>query len=126
MELPHSSNEIDNNNINSAVNNNSANSHTDDGGAKINTVDAVNSALLEKHLLAVQHSLKEEIAEEKRRITQLLSRLRDIHRQMPPDALERLNALRQLKPAMEMNGVRILAESCVDEVRRSVRFLVIL
>jgi len=39
----------------------------------------VSPALLEKQLLAVQHSLREEIAEEKRKVGQLLSRLRELN-----------------------------------------------
>lgn len=39
-------------------------------------VNGISSVLLEKQLLAVQSLLKEEIADEKRKITQLLSRLR--------------------------------------------------
>jgi RalA-binding protein 1 len=57
--------------------------------------NGINPAFLEKQLLAVQMAVKEEIAEEKRKIAQLLSRLRELHSKLPPEALENLAAMRR-------------------------------
>lgn len=63
------------------------------------------ATFLEKQLLAVHTTLTEEIAEEKRKIAQLLSRLRQLHSQLSPEALQQLAALRQQsRPASAASG----------------------
>jgi len=57
---------------------------TPDQDISVIEVTALNSALLEKQLLAVQQCLKEEVVEEKRKIALLLSQLRDINGQASP------------------------------------------
>ncbi|KAI1714454.1 rhoGAP domain-containing protein [Ditylenchus destructor] len=58
----------------------------------------ISPALLEKQLIAVQSSLQEEISMEKRAIACLLTRLREIHAQLPP------HLRHQRKPSNEDQG----------------------
>uniref|UniRef100_A0A915DG04 Uncharacterized protein n=1 Tax=Ditylenchus dipsaci TaxID=166011 RepID=A0A915DG04_9BILA len=55
-----------------------------------------------KSLQAIQSSLKDEITAEKRNIVQLLTRLREIHSQLPQEAIQKLNRHR-LSQQVEIN-----------------------
>uniref|UniRef100_A0A914GRI4 Uncharacterized protein n=1 Tax=Globodera rostochiensis TaxID=31243 RepID=A0A914GRI4_GLORO len=87
----------------------------DDGGTTDNPSEdeqTTNFVLLEKQLLAVQTTLREEIAEEKRQIAHLLSVLRELRNRLPEEEQNKMNSSqRQMCDETQKNNSLMSSEN---------------